>query len=73
MTTIRRRIIRPPRELVAAQRDQRQLEKRRAKLVHERAGLDRWMSRLRRAFNAVEKQRRKVARLEGQVAQLESV
>ena len=71
MTTPRRRVLRPPRVSAQVQRDQRQLEKRRLKLQNERVALDHWMARLRRAFNAIEKHRRRATRLERQLAQLE--
>ena len=69
MTTPRRRVLRPAR-VPAASDQQRQLHvvKHQAKLEKERASLDRWMVRLKRAFRAVEKQQRKITRLERQLA-----
>jgi hypothetical protein len=49
-------------------REQQRLQKRRDQLDKERVALNRWMSRLRRAFHAVEKQQARVARLERQIA-----
>ena len=43
-------------------RRQQQLQKLRARLEQERAALARWQKRLRRAFNAVEKVQRSIAR-----------
>jgi hypothetical protein len=49
-------------------REQRRLQKRRDQLEKERVALNRWMSRLRRAFHTVEKQQAKISRLERQIA-----
>lgn len=72
MSTVRRRVLRPARQHVSADeqqvRRQRQSQKRRDQLEKERAAFDRWMARLRRAFNAVEKQRQRIARLERQLS-----
>lgn len=74
MTAPRRRILRPPPAGPASDAQTvRNLQKRRAQLDTERLALKRWMSRLRRAFNAVEKRQQKIARLERQIAGLESV
>jgi hypothetical protein len=43
----------------------------RERLEHERAALARWQTRLKRAFNAVEKCQRKIARLERNITHLE--
>ena len=42
-----------------------------ARLEQEQAGLARWMTRLKRAFRAVEKHYRCIARLRRQLAQVE--
>jgi hypothetical protein len=47
------------------------LQKLRGRLEGERAALARWMSRLRRAFHAVERQQQRTARLERHIAKLE--
>ncbi|MFO1007273.1 MAG: hypothetical protein U0929_15035 [Planctomycetaceae bacterium] len=49
---------------------ERKLAARRVRLATEKQSLDRWMSRLKRAFHAVEKQQTKVARLERAIEQL---
>ncbi len=72
MSTPRRRLLRfptnpPPPE---PQR-QRRVQQLRAKLAAERAALARWMTRLRRAFHAVEKVTARLTRLERRVAQEE--
>lgn len=68
MASTRRRVLRPspPQTLVDPHR-LRMLERRREKLKKERASLERWKTRLRRAFRAVEKQQAKVVRLERQI------
>lgn len=45
----------------------RQLKKLRQRLARERTAWSRWMPRLRRAFNAVEKIDRRIRRLERQI------
>ena len=72
MSTPRRRILRPSRTAVVVQpRHHQQVEKRRSRSERERASLANWMARLRRAFHAVEKQQRRIAGLERQLARLE--
>ena len=66
MSTVRRRVLRPHRAAtIIDPRRQRLIEKRRAQLDRERSMLTRWMSRLRRAFHAVEKQQRRIAGIGG--------
>jgi hypothetical protein len=69
MPVPRRRLIRPALEPPNLQRPR--LQKLRERLEHERATLTRWQTKLKRAFNTVEKSQRRVARLERQWAQLE--
>jgi hypothetical protein len=71
MSTVRRRVLRPPRGTAPDPQKQLQIEKRRTKLELERASLDRWMLRMKRAFHAFEKQQHRVSRLERQIRQLE--
>ncbi len=71
MTTPRRRIVRPTPD-PSAQERQRQAQKLRTRLDRERVILARWMSRLKRAFHAVEKAQLKVTRIERQLARLEN-
>ena len=72
MTAARRRVVRPtttnPPPQPAAQ--QRRLTSIRARLTRERAALDRWWKRLRRALTATEKHQRAVKTLERQLTQL---
>ena len=71
-TTPRRRVIRPPRPATDETKRQRKLAARRTRLQSEQQSLSRWMSRLRRAFHAVEKQKKTVARLEREIARMEN-
>jgi len=67
----RRRLIRPAPVPVVAPERPHQIQKLRERLDKERAALARWQSKLKRAFNAVEKCQRKVARIERQLTHLE--
>jgi hypothetical protein len=72
MSTPRRRIVRPASAIdQAAQQRHRRAQKLRGRLVDDRTALARWMSRLKRAFHAVEKFQQRVARLDRQLATLE--
>jgi hypothetical protein len=65
VTPPRRRVLR--RVATTQEADPRRiatLEKRQAKLAKERVALKRWMSRLRRAFHAVESAQRQIRRME---------
>ena len=65
MTTPRRRLVRPT---PPSQPDNSQQgQKLRAKLENERRGLARWLSKLRRAFNAMDKHSSRIARLERKI------
>ena len=62
------------RQPIASPEDQRKaqrLRKLRERLVQERMALDRWMTRLRRAFNAVTKAQHSIARIEKEMTRLE--
>jgi len=73
MPTPRRMVLRPPRTAptVDHQRRQDALARQRARLHKEQQALTRWMTRLKRAFHAVEKQQRRVTTLERTIARLE--
>jgi hypothetical protein len=73
MSTPRRRIVRAPvaRPPVDPRHHQR-LQNLRSRLEQERVALGRWMSRLKRAFHAVERIQRTVARMERQLGQPEA-
>jgi lipid II:glycine glycyltransferase (peptidoglycan interpeptide bridge formation enzyme) len=71
MSLPRRRLIRPA-PLPAPNGDHdRQVQKLRERLTHERAALTRWQSKLKRAFNSVEKFQMRITRIERQLALLE--
>jgi hypothetical protein len=67
----RRRILRQPSPPPEDHRQVARIRKLRERLVHERAALARWMTRLRRAFNAVQKIQRAIARIEKEMTRLE--
>jgi hypothetical protein len=50
---------------------QRKVQNLRERLAHERMALARWQTRLKRAFNAVEKSQKRIARIERQLTNLE--
>lgn len=68
----RRRVLRPVRANSLDSQRQQKLATKREQLRREQQSLTRWMTRLKRAFHAVEKQQGRVARIERQIAQLES-
>ena len=70
MTIPRRRVLRPVRPVEGDCVRERKLAAHRVRLATEKQRLDRWMTRLKRAFHAVEKQQAKIARLERAVQQL---
>ncbi len=67
----RRRLLRPSRTLADDGPRQTKLLARRSRLETEQQTLSRWMSRLKRAFHAVEKQQQKVTRLEREIGRLQ--
>ena len=69
MTTVRRRVIRPP--AAATLSSSRRLPALRTKLEREQEALARWMTRLKRAFHSFEKFQQRTARLEKQIRTLE--
>jgi septal ring factor EnvC (AmiA/AmiB activator) len=70
--TPRRRLIRSAVAIDQTNHDrQRQMQKYRERLTHERTALARWQTRLKRAFNAVEKAQKRIARIERQLTNLE--
>ncbi len=71
MTTPRRRIVRPAVTPAAQPQPDPRLAKLRSRLEVERTALNRWMTRLKRAFHAVERCQTRVARMEKTVARLE--
>jgi hypothetical protein len=75
MSTVRRRILRSelpvPPATVLEQRRRRAHEKLNSQLERERATLARWMTRLKRAFHAVERGQLRVARFERKLTELD--
>jgi hypothetical protein len=72
MSTTRRRLVRPLAVAAATlQQRQRRAQALRSRLTEDRAALARWMSRLRRAFHAVEKLQQRIARTDRHLATLE--
>jgi len=71
MPTPRRIVLRPQRQTADDSERQQKLSRRRVQLQAEQQTLARWMTRLKRAFHAVEKQQRRVAHLERAIARLE--
>ena len=71
MSVPRRRLIRPTPVPVANPERPRQMQKLRERLEKERTALARWQCRMRRAFNAVAKSQKRIARIERQLNHLE--
>ena len=71
MSSPRRRIIRATVPTSPDGQRQRQIQKLCERLEHERTALGRWQTRLKRAFNTVEKHQKAILRIERQRAQLE--
>ena len=69
MTTARRRVLRSAPPTVTDARQQQRLVRVREQLASERAALARWMTRLKRAFHAVEKHQARIGRLERRLNQ----
>jgi hypothetical protein len=71
MTSPRRQVVRPQTASTAANsRQTALLQKRRAQIEQARAGFARWLTRLRRACHALDKQQRRLTRLERELARL---
>jgi truncated hemoglobin YjbI len=65
MTTPRRRLLRPAPPVDDTEiRRERRHQRQAARLEQERAGFDRWMTRLRRACREIAKRQKRIARLE---------
>lgn len=64
MTAPLRRVLRPVRTITADPQRSSEQQARLSRLEQERIGFDRWMTRLSRAFRAVEKHQARIARLE---------
>jgi len=71
MSVPRRRLIRPALAPASVPNRLRQIQRLRERLDHERTALARWQSKLKRAFNSVERYQRSVSRIEHKITQLE--
>jgi hypothetical protein len=73
MSTPRRRLVRPSLPpAISGPNRQAQLQKVRTRMDQERGALTRWMSRLKRAFHAVEKIQQRINRLEKKLTRPEA-
>lgn len=72
MSMPRRRLIRPALTPAPINPNRhRQVQKLRERLEHEHAALARWQTKLKRAFNTVEKCQKAISRIERQLTQVE--
>ena len=71
MNAPRRRLIRSAPTQEVAPDNQRQIRKLRDRLEKERAALARWQTKMKRAFNAVAKCQKTIARIERHLSKLE--
>ncbi len=68
MNQIRRRVLRPAPEPIVDPSQSRRHDRQRQQLAADRQSLRRWMTRLKRAFNTVDRLHARIARLERQLA-----
>ena len=68
MPQVRRRVLRPAPSQSRDARGERRCQRLRAKLAADQVSLRRWMSRLKRAFHAVERLQAGIARSEKQLS-----
>ena len=71
MSAPRRRLIRPAPNPVPTPDRSRLIQRLRDRLERERATLARWQTKMKRAFNAVTKFQKCIARIERQLTQME--
>ncbi len=71
MNSVRRRLVRPATLPAADPLRQQKLQRLRGRLERERTTLARWQSKLKRAFNAVQRCQAKIGRIERQLTHLE--
>lgn len=73
MATVRRRLLRSAKaaNALSTSAHDAQLVKLRARIARERTILARWLTRLKRAFHAMERQQRTIAGLERRLARHE--
>ncbi len=68
MSQVRRRVLRPVPEPPSTGRQFHRRERQQEQLQVDRVALRRWMTRLKRAFNTVNRLHTRIARLERQLA-----
>ena len=68
MNQVRRRVLRPTPELAVDAAQSRRQDRQRQQLAADRQSLRRWMTRLKWAFNTVDRLHARIARLERQLA-----
>ena len=68
MSQVRRRVLRPAPEPIVDATQSRRHDRQRQQLAADRQSLRRWMTRLKRAFNTVDRLHARIARLERQLA-----
>ncbi len=68
MSQVRRRVLRPAPITTVDAPESRRKERQRQQLVADRLSLRRWMTRLKRAFNTVDRLHARIARLERSLA-----
>ena len=70
MSVPRRRIIRPPSSVLPENAEK--IQRIRARLEREHLVFARWLSKLKRAFNVIQKTQQNIKRLERQLGQIEN-
>lgn len=68
MSQVRRRVLRPAPVTIVDAAELRRQERQRQQLTADRQSLRRWMTRLKRAFNTVDRLHARIARLERSLA-----
>ena len=68
MSQVRRRVLRPAPEPIVDAAQSRRHDRQRQQLSADKLSLRRWMIRLKRAFNTVDRLQTRIARLERQLA-----
>jgi len=68
MNQVRRRVLRSAPEPTVDATQSRRQDRQRQQLAADRQSLRRWMTRLKRAFNTVDRLHARIARLERQLA-----
>jgi hypothetical protein len=68
MNQVRRRVLRPAPEMSPDPALARRQDRQREQLTADRLSLRRWMTKLKRAFNTVDRLHVRIARLERQLA-----